>query len=49
MGMSLWAADYLILNYERVAAKPVGEPEAQRSSGHWSSPDGRASSASMRG
>jgi hypothetical protein len=49
MGVSLWAGGDLILDYERVAAKPVGEPEAQRSSGHWSSPDTRASSASMRG
>jgi hypothetical protein len=28
-GVSLWAAGDLILNYEGMVAKPVGEPEAQ--------------------
>jgi hypothetical protein len=29
MGVSLWAGGDLILDYERVVAKPVGEPDAQ--------------------
>jgi hypothetical protein len=29
MGVSLWAGGDLILNYDRVVAKPVGEPDAQ--------------------
>ena len=29
MGLSIWAGIDVILNYERVVAKPVGEPDAQ--------------------
>lgn len=29
MGVNPWAAGALILNYEGMVAKPVGEPEAQ--------------------
>jgi hypothetical protein len=29
MGVSVWAGGDLILNYERVVAKPAGQPDAQ--------------------
>ena len=29
MGLSVWAGGDIVLNYDRVVAKPVGQPEAQ--------------------
>jgi hypothetical protein len=29
MGLSIWAGRDVILNYERVVAKPAGQPDAQ--------------------
>jgi len=29
MGLSLWSGADLMLNYERVVAKPMGQPDAQ--------------------
>jgi len=29
IGLGLWAGGDFILNYERVVAKPVGQPDAQ--------------------
>jgi hypothetical protein len=29
MGMSVWTGGEAVLNYERVVAKPTGQPDAQ--------------------